>query len=244
MKKIMVFISLFFLTAYNLYALNLNANEILEIIEDRGIKYEETIDILNIIKDEEFLNNYFNTGVYIHNDANDDSDACPCCKTPLRKAFKWALYITDDIQKYLIIFKCNNKNCRFCSVSIINISSTGENEIYPIFCGKISKKDFEEIQNIKNKITYKEAVDIIKDFYSNPTVTYKKTITCLDCGKMTLVEISNRNMWDNKETLFIVTCKNKKCKFFALFEDNTETHLFDCLYHGKYNELEDVLLKY
>ena len=101
--------------------------------------------------------------------------------------------------------------------------------------------ELEWIKNIENKVSYEDTMDIIKDFYFNTKSTSRKTIKCPDCTNISLRMIEDS--FDEKAKTIILTCKNKKCNLFSLFKENIETNLFDCLYYGKYNKLEDVLLE-
>ena len=119
----------------------------------------------------------------------------------------------------------------------------------------------EETANPKSTMSYNEAINVVKDCYfniynqNNNMVYYswnKTTVECSNCKKMSLREIIFiKDDLKNgvEEKVLVQTCKDKECKFFALYkkplfkpedEDDIEPV---CLYFGKYKQLEDVWLE-
>ncbi len=121
--------------------------------------------------------------------------------------------------------------------------------------------------NIQKDVKYNEAVNLIKDCYSNVNsnnsnkdywMWHKETKNCLKCNQMLLrnIEFVHNYIGDDsveEGKVIVETCKNEKCKYFAVYqiplhkefpheEGNNETKPI-CLYKGKYIDLDDVLLE-
>lgn len=114
------------------------------------------------------------------------------------------------------------------------------------------------------QIQYSEAVIIVKNCYatihnSNTYNDYseyygfsKKTIKCSACNQMSLISIEfvydyiDSKGFQSEETL-VNTCKNQDCKYFALYKIPLHERQVEvkqlCLYKGKFDKLEDVLLE-
>ena len=120
--------------------------------------------------------------------------------------------------------------------------------------------------NKQQDTKYNETVNLIKDCYSNVAshnndkdywMWSKETNNCLKCNQKLLRNIEfihNRMEGDSFEEgkVIVETCKNEKCKYFAVYqiplhkvlsEDEYKEIKSICLYEGKYINLDDVLLE-
>lgn len=124
--------------------------------------------------------------------------------------------------------------------------------------------------NKQQEMKYNETINLIKDCYSKVNLNEndrdtkdfwlwnKKTTNCSKCNQLLLRNIEfihnyigNDSVEEEKVT--VETCKNEKCKYFAVYqiplhkefpheEENNEIKPI-CLYKGKYINLDDVLLE-
>lgn len=120
--------------------------------------------------------------------------------------------------------------------------------------------------NKQQDTKYNETVNLIKDCYSNVAshnndkdywMWRKETKNCLKCNQKLLRNIEFIHTYigdDNIEegNVIVETCKNEKCKYFAVYQiplhkvllgDEYKEIKSICLYEGKYINLDDVLLE-